>query len=273
MTKILANGDVNICIGGILVDVSMMLEYGWVLIVLIGLEGILAADNAVVMAVMVKHLPEKQQKKALFYGLLGAFIFRFAALFLITFLVNVWQIQAIGAAYLIFLAAHHLIKKSGKDTEKDKKSLKNRKGSSFWMTVFKVEIADIAFAIDSMLAAVALAVTLKPTGWFHVGGIDGGQFIVMLLGGLIGVVIMRFAATSFVKLLAKYPTLETAAFLIVGWVGVKLSVFTLAHPNVSILDEHFPESLAWKMTFWVVLIGIAVGGYVISIKKSVQTKE
>ncbi len=273
MTKILANGDVNICIGGILVDVSMMLEYGWVLIVLIGLEGILAADNAVVMAVMVKHLPEKQQKKALFYGLLGAFIFRFAALFLITFLVNVWQIQAIGAAYLIFLAAHHLIKKSGKDTEKDKKSLKNRKGSSFWMTVFKVEIADIAFAIDSMLAAVALAVTLKPTGWFHVGGIDGGQFIVMLLGGLIGVVIMRFAATSFVKLLAKYPTLETAAFLIVGWVGVKLSVFTLAHPNVSILDEHFPESLAWKMTFWIVLIGIAVGGYVISIKKSVQTKE
>lgn len=63
----------------------MLLEYGWVLLVLIGLEGILAADNAVVMAVMVKHLPEKQQKRALFYGLLGAFVFRFTALFLISF--------------------------------------------------------------------------------------------------------------------------------------------------------------------------------------------
>ena len=97
--------------------------------------------------------------------------------------------------------------------------------------------------------------TLRPTGWFHVGGIDGGQFAVMLLGGLIGVVIMRFAATSFVRLLAKYPALETAAFMIVGWVGVKLSIFTLAHPNVHIINEHFPESTAWKMTFWIVLVG------------------
>lgn len=52
-------------------DASMLLEYGWVLLILVGLEGILAADNAVVMAVMVKHLPVEQRKKALFYGLLG----------------------------------------------------------------------------------------------------------------------------------------------------------------------------------------------------------
>ena len=108
-------------------EASMILEYGWVLLVLIGLEGILAADNAVVMAVMVKHLPKEKQKKALFYGLLGAFIFRFAALFLITFLINVWQIQAIGAAYLIFLSGHHLLKyrtanpKKGKEIERKRK--------------------------------------------------------------------------------------------------------------------------------------------------------
>ncbi|MBO1911666.1 hypothetical protein J4G37_43605, partial [Microvirga sp. 3-52] len=55
---------------------AILLEYAWVLVVLIVLEGLLAADNAVVMAVMVKHLPKLQQKKALFYGLLGAFVFR-----------------------------------------------------------------------------------------------------------------------------------------------------------------------------------------------------
>ena len=81
-------------------ELSMVLGYGWVLLVLIGLEGILAADNAVVMAVMVKHLPKDKQKKALFYGLLGAFVFRFAALFLISFLADIWQVQALGAAYL-----------------------------------------------------------------------------------------------------------------------------------------------------------------------------
>ena len=73
------------------------------------IEGLLAADNAVVMAVMVKHLPKEQQKKALFYGLLGAFVFRFADLFMITFLVNIWQIQALGAAYLlIYIHQKHL---------------------------------------------------------------------------------------------------------------------------------------------------------------------
>lgn len=250
-------------------DISMLLEYGWVLIVLIGLEGILAADNAVVMAVMVKHLPGEQQKKALFYGLFGAFIFRFIALFMITFLVNVWQIQAIGAAYLLFLAAHHIYKKAvSGDPGTEQKKVKETKGQSFWMTVLKVELADIAFAIDSMLAAVVLAVTLKPTGWFEIGGIDGGQFIVMLLGGLIGVVIMRFAANSFVALLAKYPGLETSAFLIVGWVGVKLLVLTLSHPKVAWINSHFPESTEWKLTFWVVLLAIAVGGYFISKKKA-----
>ena len=108
-------------------EASMILEYGWVLLVLIGLEGILAADNAVVMAVMVKHLPKEKQKKALFYGLLGAFIFRFAALFLITFLINVWQIQAIGAAYLIFLSGHHLLKYRTANPKKEKKLKRKRK--------------------------------------------------------------------------------------------------------------------------------------------------
>jgi len=64
-------------------DPSLILPYLWVLVVLVFLEGLLAADNAVVMAVMVKHLPPEQRKKALFYGLLGAFIFRFISLFLI----------------------------------------------------------------------------------------------------------------------------------------------------------------------------------------------
>lgn len=239
----------------------MILEYGWVLLVLIGLEGILAADNAVVMAVMVKHLPNDQQKKALFYGLLGAFVFRFGTLFIISFLVNVWYVQAIGAAYLFYIAISHMWKKHAEPKEKGKKR-KGTAGSSFWMTVLKVEIADIAFAVDSMLAAVALAVTLPKVGTFSIGGLDGGQFIVMFLGGFFGLVIIRFAATWFVKLLNDFPSLESAAFLIVGWVGVKLAVYTLAHPQVAIFDEHLPESLAWKLTFWIVLLGIAFGGYI-----------
>ncbi|GKV67628.1 membrane protein [Sporosarcina sp. NCCP-2716] len=242
---------------------TILLEYAWVLVVLIVLEGLLAADNAVVMAVMVKHLPKVQQKKALFYGLLGAFVFRFAALFFITYLVNYWEIQALGAVYLLYISIKSIWdQKHHKEADPTKKK---RKQSGFWMTVLKVELADIAFALDSMLAAVALAVTLPELGDFHIGGINGGQFTVMMIGGIIGLVLIRFAARQFVTLLEKYPSLETAAFLIVGWVGIKLVVMTLAHPKVHILAESFPHSAAWKLTFWIVLAGIAVGGYLTAV--------
>ncbi|MGE7672275.1 TerC family protein [Lysinibacillus sp. NPDC094403] len=246
---------------------SILLQYGWVLIVLIVLEGLLAADNAVVMAVMVKHLPHEQQKKALFYGLFGALIFRFSALFVITVLVNYWQIQALGAAYLLFMSGKNIydLRYKGHSEEVSNDKAK-KKGSGFWMTVMKVEAADIAFAIDSMLAAVAIAVTLPKLGNFEIGGINGGQFIVMLLGGFIGVIMMRFAAQWFVKILNDYPSLETAAFLIVGWVGVKLVVLTLSHEKVGILPVEFPHSTVWELTFWIVLVAIALVGYLVGVR-------
>jgi YkoY family integral membrane protein len=256
---------------------AILLEYAWVLLVLVGLEGLLAADNAVVMAVMVKHLPKDKQKKALFYGLVGAFVFRFAALFMITLLVDIWQIQALGAAYLLFISVKNIYDQRKGDDDHildengEKEVKKEKKGSSFWMTVLKVELADIAFAIDSMLAAVALAVTLPHLNLFgldDIGGINSGQFVVMLAGGLIGVIIMRFAAHKFVQILEKYPQLETAAFVIVGWVGVKLLVMTLSHEKVGILPHDFPHSTPWTLTFWTVLVGIVVVGVILGVKKN-----
>src|SRR5690606_18780632 len=157
---------------------AILLEYAWVLLVLVFLEGLLAADNAVVMAVMVKHLPKEQQKKALFYGLFGAFVFRFIALFLITFLAKYWEIQALGAAYLLFISIKHLYDNHFKKQDEESE-IKEGKGSGFWMTVLKVELADIAFAIDSMLAAVAIAMTLPHISDYHIGGINAGPFAVM----------------------------------------------------------------------------------------------
>ncbi|WP_318507288.1 TerC family protein [Bacillus sp. T3] len=245
-------------------DAGLLLEYGWVLLVLIGLEGILAADNALVIAIMVKPLPETTRKKALFYGLAGAFVFRFISLFIISFLADVWQVQAVGAVYLIFISLNHIVKRYVLKREKEDHVQKDEKESNFWMTVLKVELADLAFAVDSILAAVALAVALPETNLPQIGGLDGGQFIVILAGGIIGLVIMRFAATFFTKILHSRPGLETAAFLIVGWVGVKLAVYTLAHPDIGIIYEKFPKSGGWKLSFWVILLLIAIGGWFLS---------
>lgn len=254
-------------------EISILLEYAWVLLLLIAIEGLLAADNALVLAIMVKHLPEEQRKRALFYGLAGAFVFRLGSLFAISFLVDVWQVQALGALYLLFIAFNHIFRKLVVKKQKEKAGMvKEKKKSGFWGTVIKVELADIAFAVDSILAAVALAVTLPNTNLPKIGGLDGGKFLVIFAGGLIGLIIMRFAANYFVTLLQKRPGLEIAAFMIVGWVGVKLTVFTLSHPDVGVLAEGFAKSPEWKITFYAVLLLIAIGGWFLSKEKPEETK-
>jgi len=242
---------------------SIWLEYAWALLILIGLEGLLSADNALVLAVIAKHLPENQKKKAINYGIVMAFAFRFAALFAISFIANVWQIQAIGAAYLLYLGLKHVIKarfgKKDKNVREDAKT--DAAGKDFWPTVGKIALADLAFAIDSILAAVALALGLPDSPLRDFGGMDGGQFMVVVLGGIAGLVLIKFAATWFVKLLAKRPALETTAYAIVAWVGVKLAVITLAHEDIGVLTRHFPHSTGWTLTFYVVLVAIALLGW------------
>ncbi|MBT2642936.1 TerC family protein [Bacillus sp. ISL-41] len=251
-------------------ELSILFEYGWVLLLLIALEGLLAADNALVLAIMVKHLPEEERKKALFYGLAGAFVFRFASLFIISFLVDVWQVQAIGALYLLFIAINHIVRKLYFKKVEDNNNAAEKKKSGFWATVFKVELADIAFAVDSILAAVALAMTLPNTNLPTIGGMDGGKFLVIFAGGLIGLIIMRFAANLFVKLLHSRPGLEIAAFAIVGWVGVKLAVLTLGHPDIGVLSYDFAHSKEWKLFFYSVLITIAAAGWFLTKEKNPQ---
>src|SRR3954447_22081753 len=253
---------------------SLWLEYTWALLILIGLEGMLSADNALVLAVIGKHLPEEQKKRAINYGILMAFVFRFAALFAISFIANVWQIQAIGAAYLLYLGLKHIIQaRFGKDNKNiHKDDEKESAGKGYWATVGKIALADLAFAIDSILAAVALALGLPDSPLDDFGGMDGGQFIVVLLGGIAGLVLIKFAATWFVKLLKKRPALETTAYVIVAWVGVKLAVITLAHQDIGILDHDFPHSTAWTLIFYGVLIGIALIGWFAPGNKSFHTK-
>ena len=255
-------------------DMAILLEYGWVLIVLIVLEGLLAADNAVVLAVLVRHLEPKERKKALFYGLVGAFVFRMIAILLLVWLVQWWWMQAIGALYLLWVSGSHLydiLKTNKKEPADEKAGLakadETKKGSGFWMTVFKVELADIAFAVDSILAAAAIALALPEIGGDFFG-INAGQYTVMVVGGLVGVIIMRFFATWFVGVLARRPGLEVAAFIIVGWVGVKLMVLSLAHEAVGIIPYEFPHSTTWKLIFWSVMVIVIVVGWFSSKNKN-----
>ena len=227
-------------------DTQILIQYVIVLLSLILLEGLLSADNAIVLAVMVRHLPPKDQKHALMYGLAGALIFRIIAIFLITILAQYWEIQVLGGLYLIYMAGTHIKeffdKQKQKNSEEEVKAPKKQSG--FWATVIKVELTDIAFAIDSILAAVAIAITLPHISETSIGGINLGQFSVMVL--------------------ETKPGLEIAAFLIVGWVGIKLFVIAAAHEKLGLIPHDFPHSTLWTVIFWVVLLGLLVWGVLVS---------
>ncbi len=189
-----------------------------VIISLVILEGLLSVDNAMVIAAMVSHLPEKQQKWALRAGLIGAYVFRGLTLAFVTFLIANQWIKLIGAAYLIFLMFKHL----GQPEEKQKGGGKaEASDQSFWATVIGVELADLAFSIDNVIAAVALS----PKLW------------VVVLGVFIGILAMRFVAGFFVGLMKKYPILESIAYVLVGAVGFQLFAEELFHFHVSELGK------------------------------------
>jgi len=179
---------------------------------LIILEGLLSADNALVLAVMVKHLPEKQRKKALFYGLLGAYVFRFIAIGVGVFLIKLWWVKALGAAYLAWLAIKYFMDKSkeaGNDEEiagMKTEGILIRLFGTFWGTIAAVEIMDIAFSVDSVLAAFGVS----------------EQIWVLLLGGMLGVLMMRGIAGVFLKLIDKVPELETTAYVLIMLIAIKM---------------------------------------------------
>ena len=246
-------------------DTQILIQYVIVLLSLILLEGLLSADNAIVLAVMVRHLPPKEQKHALMYGLAGALIFRIIAIFLITILAQYWEIQVLGGLYLLYMAGAHIKEFFDKRKEDETEEIvEPKKQSGFWATVIKVELTDIAFAIDSILAAVAIAITLPHISETSIGGINLGQFTVMVIGGFVGVVIMRYAANIFIRVLETKPGIEIAAFLIVGWVGIKLFVIAAAHEKLALIPHDFPHSTLWTVIFWVVLLGLLVWGVLVS---------
>lgn len=174
---------------------------------LVALEGLLSADNALVIAVMVLGLSKDQHKAALHYGLIGAFAFRIVATLLAIYLMQLVWVKLLGGLYLLYLTMSHFRGgKTGEERRAPPKATAWLGMSAFWATVVRVELVNLAFSIDSILVAVAVS----PKRW------------VVLSGGIIGIVAMRLVVGQLIALIERFPTLVDAAFIVIAWVGTKL---------------------------------------------------
>ena len=210
---------------------------------LIIIESLLSVDNAAVLATMVMDLPEKQRDKALKYGIWGAYIFRGLAMVFAAFLIQIWWLKPLGGLYLLYLVYDFWKGKQTEDKEDDvldKNSnwlYRATVGSlgSFWATVALVELMDMAFSIDNVFAAVAFTPNI----------------ILVCVGVFIGILAMRFIAQWFVKLMGKYTFLETAAFIVIAILGIKLLL--------SLYEHFYPEAALTKfLSSHMADIGISV---------------
>ena len=299
---------------------------------LIILEGVLSIDNALVLGLLAKRLPAHQRKRALTYGLVGAFVFRAVAILMASYLLQWKVVKLIGGGYLAFVALKYFLYEMwSEETEhialdergepilvddetgeevsggemldeieartvvpveaiaplEDANGSGNGNGNAsgnggvtaaagltakgglkgavrgakkyakFWPTVVVIELTDIAFAVDSILAALALISTKAPEG----GGMNPKLWVVFL-GGILGVVLMRVAAVVFIKLLERFPRFEVSAYLLVLVIAVKLMIdwyFNSGAPHDPRFDFHKVGSPAFNLFWLAMLLSFLVG--------------
>ncbi len=217
-----------------------------VILILIALEVILSADNALILGVIVQKLPPSLRKKALFYGILGAYVLRGLALLFAALVIKLWWVQILGAAYLLFIAFRHFLKPEEGHTAPLEVS-----AAHFWKVVAQVELMDLAFAVDSVLVAVALSDKL----W------------VIYTGVFLGILALRMLASLVVVLLDRYPRFKHLAYVVVGLAGVKLALGgwdklvkeALHHPELAVgLD---------KEAFSLLILGVLLLGSLWALRK------
>ena len=166
------------------------------------LEALLSGDNALVLAVMVRPLPPHLRARALLYGLLGAYLLRGLALLFAVFLIRLWWAQVLGGLYLVYLIVRHF------RNHPEGKPLPEASAKTFWRVVLLINLVDLAFAVDSVLVAVAVSDKL----W------------VIYTGVFLGILALRMLASLVVSLLDRYPRFKHLAYLVVGLAGAKLAV-------------------------------------------------
>jgi YkoY family integral membrane protein len=217
--------------------------YDFVVIgMLVVLEGLLSADNAMVLAVLALGLPKHQRKRALRYGILGAFAFRSLALLFGLYMIGLSLVKLAGALYLLYLPFRHFF---GEHQAEGRRAVPEARPwlglSAFWATVVKVELTDIVFAVDSIVVAVAMS----QKAW------------VVLSGGILGIIAMRLVIGQLLTVVERFPALVDGAFVIIAWVGLRLLIQYLH--QVGVIAWDVPEWLGYGLIVLIFVAALARG--------------
>lgn len=243
------------------------MEALYIILMLVLMEGLLSVDNALVLSIATGKLKDpEQRKKALKYGMIGAFAFRALFIFLGVWLVKLWFLKLAGGIYLAYLVYGHF--KGEEDQDADGTADKyqrtwihklfqvifRRPLTPFIAVVISVELMDLAFSVDSILAALALS----------------NKFWVLLVGGCLGIVMMRGIAQLFQKMVEKFPLMNHTAFVLIGIIAVKMVLGTV-HNIAALFGKTIHEIHIGNGYFAIIVAVVFFGTFVV--QKFVKTPD
>ena len=215
--------------------IDRWVELAPLLPVIVSLELVLSADNAVALASITKNLNNIDlQRKALNIGIFIALLLRILVILTAQFFLNFWPVKLIGGIYLISLSISKFISLNSIDSNKDINDKSDNSNISLFRVILLLSITDLAFSIDSITAAVAIS----------------DQFLLVITGAIIGVIALRFTSGLFIKWLEVYINLEKAGYIAVGLIGLKLIIQLILYKVV------IPEYL-----FFLVMLGLFLWGF------------
>ena len=215
--------------------IDRWVELAPLLPVIVSLELVLSADNAVALASITKNLNNIDlQRKALNIGIFIALLLRILVIITAQFFLHFWPVKLIGGIYLISLSISKFVSLNRKDSNKDINDKSDNSNISLFRVILLLSITDLAFSIDSITAAVAIS----------------DQFLLVITGAIIGVIALRFTSGLFIKWLEIYINLEKAGYIAVGLIGLKLIIQLILYKVV------IPEYL-----FFLVMLGLFLWGF------------
>ncbi len=218
---------------------QLTLSNAFAVLYLVMLEGILSVDNALALAALVRGrlTSEEDRKKALHYGIIGAYGFRVAVIFAGVWLMGHTWVQWLAATYLIYLGGTELFKRQVAEEHEEAAGVSVGWLSPLWSTIVAVELMDIMFSVDS----IAVALTVSDKAW------------VLIAGAVLGILAMRFTAGVFIKLISGFPILEKTAFVLVLFAGIKIVLKLCGH--------ELPEVAFMAIMFGVIGASMALNGW------------
>jgi YkoY family integral membrane protein len=174
-----------------------------VLLILVLLEAVLSADNAIALAAIAQGLEDKKvERQALNLGLVVAYVLRITLILTATWVQNLWQFELLGAIYLLWLVFQHFTSQETDEADHHH----GPRFKSLWQAIPVIAFTDMAFSLDSVTTAIAVS----QERWL------------VITGATIGIITLRFMAELFIRWLDEFENLEDAGYMTVALVGLRL---------------------------------------------------